>query len=97
MKRKFALIGSMVLAIVVLATVAIPVFAADDARVTPPVTQGDQLFNRTRILARILLIQDEAKVDALIAKAQDAGKITEEQAIKVKEFWTNHHKQFTRK
>jgi hypothetical protein len=44
-----------------------------------------------------LYIQNEAKVDTLIARVQNADKITEEQAIEIKEFWTNHHKKFARK
>jgi hypothetical protein len=49
------------------------------------------------MLGRLLLIQDEAKVDALIAKATEADKLTDEQAIKVKDFWTDHHQRFIKK
>jgi len=95
MKRKIALIASVVLAIVVLSIWAVPVFAADGSGATPPAAQGAQGWHKMKVLGRLLLIQDEAKVDALIAKAGD--KLTPEQAGKVKDFWTNHHQQFGKK
>lgn len=91
MKKKILIIGAILLVLVVGAVFAIPAFAADPGSTATPVV------GKVRILARLLLVQDEAKVDAFIAKAQTAGKITEEQAAKIKEFWTNHHQQFTRK
>lgn len=90
MKRKIALIGSMLLVLVVLAVWAVPAFAAD-----PQPAQITQA-NKARVLIRLLLVQDEAKVDAFIAKAVEAGKLTNEQAVKVKEFWTAHHAKFAR-
>ena len=97
MKRKIALIASVVLAIVVLAIWAVPVFAADGSGATPPAAQGAQGWHKMKVLCRLLLIQDEAKVDALIATAKGAHKINEEQATKIKGFWTDHHQQFTKK
>jgi hypothetical protein len=93
MKKKILIIGAVLLALVVLTIWAVPTFAADPG----PTTSGTLTAGKVRILARLLLVQDEAKVDVYIAKAQTAGKITEEQAAKIKEFWTNHHQQFTRK
>ena len=95
MKRKIALIASVVLAIVVLAIGAVPVFADDGSGATPPAAQGAQGWHKMKVLGRLLLIQDEAKVDALIAKAGD--KLTPELAGKIKTFWTDHHQQFTKK
>jgi hypothetical protein len=91
MKKKLLIIGAILLVLIVGAVFAIPAFAADPQPTSTPVV------GRVRILARLLLVQDEARVDAFIAKAQAAGKITEAQAAKIKEFWTNHHQLFTRK
>lgn len=44
-----------------------------------------------QILRRLLLIQDGAKVDSLLAQAVAKGKLTADQSIKVKTFWTNNH------
>jgi len=93
MKKKILIIGVVLIALVVLTVWAVPTFAADP----DPTTSGTLTAGKVRILARLLLVQDEGKVDAYIAKAQSAGKITEEQATKIKEFWTNHHQQFTKK
>jgi hypothetical protein len=43
---------------------------------------------------RLLSIQDEAKVDALLAQAVADKKITADQSTKIKDFWTAHHSQF---
>ena len=97
MKRKIALFGGIFLALVVLTICAVPVFAADGSGETAPATHCAQGWHKMRILGRLLLIQDEAKIDALITKAVEADKLTDEQAVKVKDFWTNHHQQFGKK
>jgi len=94
MKKKITIIGAILLVLVVATVWAVPAFAADPVESTAPNTHQ---VSKVRILARLLLIQDEAKVDAIIAKAQNDGKINEEQAIKIKEFWTNRHQQFLRR
>jgi hypothetical protein len=43
-----------------------------------------------------LLVQNEARVDAVIAKAAESGKITGDQATRIKEFWTDNHQSFKR-
>ena len=85
------------LALVVLAVWAVPVFAADGSGATPPAAQGAQGWHKLKILGRLLLIQDEVKVDAFIAKAVEADKLTAEQALTVKEVWTERHEQFARR
>ena len=95
MRKKIAIIGAVVLAVAVILVWAVPVFAENST--AAQVGQSSQQTYRTRVLIRPLLVQDEAKVDALIAKALDSGKINEVQAAKIKEFWTAHHKQFARK
>ncbi len=45
-------------------------------------------------LIRLLTVQEEAKVDALLAKAKNDGKITDQQVANIKKIWTNHHAQF---
>ena len=94
MNKKILIIGSVFLVAVIVGLWAVPTFAADPVPSTAPPTRD---AGKARILARLLLVQDEAKVDALIARAQTAGKITEEQAVKIKEFWTEHHQQFARR
>jgi hypothetical protein len=96
MKKKYLIIGVSILALVVMAVWAIPVFA-EGASNPAQSGQNTQQLPKLRMLARLLLIQDEAKVNALIAKAKDASKITAEQATKIKEFWTNHHQQFAKR
>jgi uncharacterized membrane protein affecting hemolysin expression len=91
MKRKLTLIGIITLVLVLLAVWAVPVFAADPQQ-PAQITQA----NKARVLVRLLLVQNEANVDAFIAKAVDAEKLSAEQAVKVKEFWTTHHTQFLR-
>jgi type IV pilus biogenesis protein CpaD/CtpE len=97
MKRKITIAGAILLVLAVLAVWAVPVFAADPSGGTRPSAQGDQQPGKVRIMARMLLIQDEAKVDALIAKALEAGRITDEQAARIENIWTNNHEKFTRK
>jgi hypothetical protein len=94
MKKKILIIGAILLATIVFCVWAIPAFADDSTSSMP--SSAPQV-NKIRILARLLLVQDESKVDALIAKALDADKITAEQAVKIKDFWTKHHQQFTRR
>ncbi len=95
MRKKIAIIAAIVLAVAVIMVWAVPALAAktDNAQVTQSTQQG----YKARVLLRLLLIQDESKVDALIAQAQTSGKITADQAVKIKDFWTAHHAQFTKK
>ncbi len=93
MWKKFATIGAIVLAVAVVMVWAVPALAQQTS--APPVTQNTtQPAYKARVLLRLLLIQDEKKVDTLIARAESSGKITADQAVKIKEFWTAHHKQF---
>jgi len=91
MKRKFIIIGAIALVLAVLAIWAVPAFAAD------PLTSTNTPANRIRAITRLLLVQDEAKVDTYIATAVEQGKLAADQAVKVKDFWTAHHAQFTRR
>jgi uncharacterized glyoxalase superfamily protein PhnB len=93
MKKKIIIISSILLVIVVAAIWAVPAFADSSpgalALGTPKAKIG--------ALVRLLLVQDEAKVDTYIATAVKQGKLTSEQAVKIKDFWTAHHTQFTRR
>jgi polyhydroxyalkanoate synthesis regulator phasin len=91
-KKKVLIIVMAALAVIAAIVFVVPVFAADAA----PPTNAAQITpaNKPGALIRLLLVQDEAKVDAYIAQAVQAGKITADQAVKVKDFWTAHHKQF---
>jgi hypothetical protein len=93
MPKKIIWIIALV-ALVVIAAVAlsVPAFAAaaspapDAAQITPATKAG--------AFVRLMLVQDEAKTDGYIAQAVTAGKITADQAVTIKDFWTTHHKQF---
>jgi uncharacterized protein YwbE len=93
MKKKFLIIGVLVLAVVILGVWAVPALA-DGASGSAPATQNTQQVNQARILVRLMVVQDEAKVDAFLAKVQAAGKITAAQVTAIKTMWTNHHAQF---
>ena len=94
MKRRLLVIVSAVLIMVMLGMWAVPAFAADGVGL-PQATQITSA-NRSRILFRLLRVQDEAKVDAFIAKSEATGKLTTDQAVKVKDFWTANHAKFAR-
>ena len=93
MKKKYLLIGLLVMALAVLAVWAVPVFA-DGATNSSQPAQVTQQVGKITILIRLLTVQDEAKVDAFLAKAVSNNKITQEQATNIKTMWTNHHAQF---
>jgi hypothetical protein len=82
------------MALIAILAFTVPVIAADTATSTPPaqITQ----VNKVKVLARLLFVQDGTKVDAFLAKAVAAGKITEDQKIKIKDFWTDNHSRFVK-
>jgi polyhydroxyalkanoate synthesis regulator phasin len=92
MKKKVLVIVLAALAVITALVFVVPVFAESAS----PTVAASQITpaNKPGALIRLLLVQDEAKVDAYIAQAVEAGKITADQAVKVKDFWTAHHKQF---
>lgn len=96
MKREHLVIVISMILLVVTAVWAIPVYAFGGNN-SGQSSQTTQQVHKIRILTRLLLIQDEAKVNAIIAKAENSGKISTEQAEKIKEFWTNHHTQFAKR
>jgi hypothetical protein len=91
MKKKTIIIVCGVLLAAVLAFGIIPVAAADGPNQTTPAAQQ---ANKGQMIKRLLAIQDEAKVDALLSKAVADKKITADQSAKIKDFWTAHHAQF---
>ena len=93
-KRKLMIIVVSTIALIAILAFTVPVIAADTAASTPP-TQISRV-NKARVLARLLLVRDEAKVDTFLARAINAGKINEEQAIKIKGFWETHHSNFAK-
>ena len=93
-KKKIMIIVAASFTLIALLAFAVPVFAAASGASAQP--ERTTPANRPRVLLRLLLVQDEAKVDALIARAVEAGKLTPEQAVKVKDFWADHHARFTR-
>ena len=79
-----ALVGAMVF--------AVPAMAAAASPTTAPVQITTA--NKPGALIRLLLVQDQAKAFAYIAQAEADGIITADQAVKIRDFWTAHHKQF---
>jgi hypothetical protein len=92
--KKIIIMAVTLLTLIASLLIAVPVLAADNsapanpAQITPA--------NKAKVLVRLLLVQDEAKVDTFIAGAVAAGKLNTDQAGKVKDFWTAHHEQFTK-
>jgi len=93
MKKKIIVITSGLLLSAVLLFGVMPVAAADGPTATTAVTQQ---AGKGQLLKRILSIQDQAKLEALIAKGEAAGKLTTEQAAKIEAFWSAHHAQFAK-
>ena len=94
MRKKIIVITFGLILSAVLLFGAMPVAAAGSASTTPPATT--QTAGKGQLLRRILSIQDQAKLEALLAKAEANGKITADQAAKIEAFWTAHHAQFAR-
>ena len=95
MKKKFIVFGVLLLALIILGVWAVPTFA-EGASTPDQSTQNTQQGKKIGILVRLLMVQDESKVDAFLAKAEAAGKITADQVTTIKQIWTNHHEQFKR-
>ncbi len=95
--KKIVIVSSIVLALVLALGIAAPILAADPGGTLPAAVQGAGKIGRAIILAKLLLIQDEARVAALLDKAVTNGKITTEQAEKIYAYWTLHHEKFTRR
>ena len=93
-KKKWIIIGVIVLALITALAIAIPVYAAT-SNATPSPTQLTPA-NKAGALLRLLLVQDQTKAFAYVAQAEAAGKITADQATAVDNFWTEYHAQFTK-
>lgn len=63
MKRKYLVIALSILALVVLAVFAVPAFAAEGTAPAQPASVSQP--QKAKILARLLLVQDEVRVDAI--------------------------------
>ena len=92
-KKKWIIIGVVVLVVITSFAIAIPVLAASNA--TPSPTQLTPT-NKAGALLRLLLVQDQSKAFAYVSQAEAAGKITADQATAIDNFWTEYHTQFTR-
>ncbi len=93
-KKKILIIVLAIITVIATLAVAVPVFADSSTTPTPPAQITTA--NKPGALIRLLLVQDESKVDAYIATAVSDGKITSDQAVKIKDFWTAHHAQFAK-
>ncbi|APV45356.1 hypothetical protein Dform_02047 [Dehalogenimonas formicexedens] len=95
--KKLIAIVSLVLTVGIFAGVAVPLYAADPGGTAPATAQNIGKFGRAAMLARLLLVQDQAKVDQLLANAVANGKLTGDQAARIDDFWADHHAQFTKR
>ena len=93
-KKKWIIIGVVVLAIITSLAIAIPVFAAN-ANATPNPTQLTPT-TKAGALLRLLLVQDQTTAFNYVSQAEAAGKITADQATAIDNFWTEYHAQFTK-
>jgi hypothetical protein len=91
-KKKILIIVVAAVTLIAIVAMGVPVFASDAAGAANPaaITQ----ISKAKFMARLLLVKDKAKVDAFIAKAVANNKLTPDQAVKLKAFWTEHHAQF---
>jgi hypothetical protein len=92
MNKKIIAVTCGLLISAVLLFGVMPVAAAD----SPTATAATQQAGKGQLLKRILSIQDQAKLEALLAKGVAAGKLTSDQATKIETFWTAHHAQFAK-
>ena len=95
--KKAIIIASIALSLLCVFGVAAPIMAADPGGSPPVAGQGASKLGRGVLLGRLLLVRDEAKIDALLAKAVENGRITAAQSDKIKAFWTLRHEQATRR
>ena len=91
-KKKILITVMASLVLIASVVIAVPALAASSSPLPNPAQITSA--NKAGALVRLLLVRDEAKVDSYIAQAVSNGKLTAGQAVKVKDFWTAHHKQF---
>ena len=91
-KKKWLIIILAALVLIAALVISVPVLAADAS--PPPDPTQITPANKPGALIRLLLVQDQTKAFAYVTKAEDAGKITADQATAIENFWTAHHKQF---
>ena len=91
-KKKWIIIPLVSLVVIASMVLAVPALAAGSS--PPPDPTQITPANKPGALIRLLLVQDQTKAFAYIAQAEAAGKITADQAVKIQDFWTAHHKQF---
>ena len=92
--KRIVIMFASLLTLLMLVLSAFPVLAAE-----PGGTQSVQTApqaTKAKVLLRLLLVQDETKVNALLAQALSSGKLTSDQVTKMKDFWTQHHEQFAK-
>ena len=91
-KNKILIIVIAAVVVITSLALAVPTLAAGGA--PPPDPSQITPANKPGALIRLLLVQDQTKAFAYIAQAEAACKITADQAVKLQDFWTAHHKQF---
>jgi polyhydroxyalkanoate synthesis regulator phasin len=89
MKKYFITLG-IVLALGALVLGAVPAMASGNN--SADTTSAEYNAGRHPI-RRFLGIQDESRVDELLTRAVENGRLTEEQSAKIKEAWVEHHEE----
>jgi hypothetical protein len=84
MKKKIIIIACGMVLAAALAFSVVPVAAGGVHRTAAPISTSV-------IEAKIVKVQNEARVDALMAKAVAGGRITSAQATEIKAYWTANH------
>jgi hypothetical protein len=91
-KITLVLIGIVAVLALGLGTISV---AADPAA---PLTSGTPTYHiRLGKVLRLLSIRDQAKLEDFLNNAVSSGKLTQEQATQVEQFWTAHHAQFQKR
>ncbi len=93
--KKIIIVASSLLILAALTLSAVPALAAGGSDTPCPPTA--EQVGKGRLARRFLGIQDEAKVDELLARALEAGRITPEQAERIKTAWENNHERVGRR
>jgi polyhydroxyalkanoate synthesis regulator phasin len=94
MWKKIVLIFIGIVALVALALGTISV-SADPA--LPPAPGAPAYHIKLGQVIRLLSIRDQSKLEEFLDNAVTSGKLTQDQAARVEQFWVAHHGQFQKR
>ena len=89
--KKFIWIAVTIAVIIGVLAGGTVVLAQTDTGVPSTSTAVQHAAGKFQTLIKLLLVQNEAKVDNLLAQAVANGKLTQPRADKLKTFWENNH------